>query len=154
MESQTIIHCYVAVSEEYGRRYYFNRMPEGMTALPDTKHFFHDESVEQILSKEDKDTLTDILCHAIVQKTECIREIRNDYPFGLYELEKNSFYIKFDLKVGVECKVFETPSPKPKYIEVSSENVEKFLDELREKKRSDLEELERKFLYYFKGEQA
>ena len=34
-------------------------------------------------------------------------------------------------------------------VKVTTENMKRFLDELRAKKKADLDELERKFLYYF-----
>lgn len=151
MKSSTIIHCYVAVSEEYGRRFHFNRMPDDLTLLPDTTHFFNDKSVEDYIPKEEKDRLKDVLCKAIGQKAEYIRGTHNDYPFGLYELAKNGFYIKFDLQISVNC-----PEPGETRhvsncttVKVTTENMKKFLDELRAKKKADFDELERKFLYYF-----
>lgn len=142
-----IIKCYAGVYKEDGRiSYFFNRMPDDVSKIS----FTADESVFSILSEEQRNTLSHLLCEYIAQNNPFLTENARK-PSALHIISPYDYYIEFDLEIDVKCKDIKT-NVKHTYIKIESERMKDFLNALRQKKKEDLEELESKFLYFFGNE--
>lgn len=102
---KTTINCYAAAYSNYGIiRYYFNRMPSDVNLITDIASFSKDESIDGLLSDEQKSELRSILCSFMSQDNPyTVKESKvrgTCYRIGPY-----GYYIKFDLVIDTQIKL-------------------------------------------------
>lgn len=142
------LKCYVGHTWNDNNPYSFCLMPDsGMPTIEKAGYDivrFMDKSVDNLLTLDQKTELKKALntiSYNVKNKTQ-------EEP--LYAVVTSDYsWMEFEFVTAVS--VPETPASaiRKTVIKVTTENMKKFLNELQAKKKADLDELERKFLYYF-----
>lgn len=148
------LKCYIGHSlNDDNTPYSFCLMPESGIPTIEKINFervqFMDESVDNLLTLDQQTELKKILntiSYKVLNKTQ-------EEPAHVC-VTYNYCWMEFEFTVSITAPDISVPADdsstvKVTTVKVTNENVKRFLDELRAKKKADLDELERKFIYYF-----
>lgn len=148
---QDRLRCYIGYTYDDNNPYSFCLMPD--SGKP-TIEKYDSESVRF----KDKDIISLLTFEQITE----LKKLANTLAYKVNNKEikeppymvvtYNYYWMEFEFTTSVSVPEKNTVDGKT-VIKVSRESMKKFLNDLREKKRTDLEELEKKFLFYFGGEE-
>ena len=146
-----VISCYIGTTfndVNYGK-FCFCEMPtsgEPTLIMSGNNAYFKDKDISDKIPYELKYELKTRLYQTLSK----VREDPSNTDWGVFRMSNDYAWMRFDFiyKVNIPpVKIGE--EPKVKVIKVTADKARAFLNELREKKKENLEELERKFIYYF-----
>ena len=146
---QDKLRCYVGCTYNDNTPYSFCLMPD--SGSPTIEKYdsesvrFQDKDIESLLTFEQMTELKK-LANTLAYKVSN-KEIEEP-PYMV--VRHNYYWMEFEFTTSVSVPEHTSLDGKT-VIKISSENIKKFLDDLRKKKQTDLEELEKKFLFYFGG---
>lgn len=142
------LRCYVGHTWNDNNPYSFCLMPDsGMPTIEKAGYDivrFMDKDVDSLLTLDQKTelkkTLNTISYNVKNKKQEepSYAVVTNDYG-----------WMEFEFVTAVSVQETPDPTIRKTVVKVTNENMKRFLDELQAKKKADLDELERRFLYYF-----
>lgn len=146
-----VIFCYIGTTfnELNCGNFYFCEMPqsgEPTVIQSGGNAYFDDKAIEDKIPYE----LRYELKTKLYQTIGLAKSNSHDINWTTFKLSDNYAWMRFDFIYEV-CipSIKSEENQKVKVIKVSSDKAKAFLNELRAKKKENLDELERKFIYYF-----
>lgn len=142
------LRCYVGHTWNDNNPYSFCLMPDsGMPTIEkagcDIVRFM-DKSVDNLLTLDQQTELKKVL-NTISYN---VKNKKQEEPS--YAVVTNDYsWMEFEFVTAVSIPETSASTVRKTVVKVTTENMKRFLDELQAKKKADLDELERKFLYYF-----
>ncbi len=145
------LKCYVARVNGNENIYKFCLMPDsGIPSITIVKDnvFFTDKSVEDLLTFEQMTELKKYISTAVYEA----QTGKGTHPY--LNMTRTYAWMEFEFmtKITVKGEKKENDNVKCTVVKVTNEKMKAFLDVLRQKKKDDLDELGRKFLYFFGDE--
>lgn len=142
------LRCYVGHTWNDNNPYSFCLMPDsGMPTMEKAGYDivrFMDKNVDNLLTLDQKTELK----KALNTISYNVKNKKQEEP--PYAVVANDYsWMEFEFVTSVSVPEIPDPAAGKTMVKVTTENMKRFLDELRAKKKADLDELERKFLYYF-----